>query len=226
MPDSVLHIPGLLKPEELQEIETLFAKAGFVDGRVTAHQAAKEVKQNLQVDAQNQQELPALQMIVLKALNSSPLFQAAVLPKHVYPFLFSKYTAGMQYGWHVDSPLMGDPPLRTDIAMTVFLSDPATYEGGELVIQANTGPVAFKPAKGDAIVYPCQFLHCVNQVRSGERAAAVTWIQSVVPSPQQRQILFNLQQVQGLLNQRDMHAPESNLLLQTYSNLLRLWAEG
>jgi PKHD-type hydroxylase len=166
-----------------------------------------------------------MQAIINNALASSPLFNAAVLPKYVYPFLISKYTPGMYYGWHVDSPLMGNPPVRTDVAMTLFLSDPAAYEGGELVIQAGQHNIPFKPAKGDAIVYPCQYLHCVNEVRSGERRAAVTWIQSAVRAPDQRQILYNLNQVHALLSHKNQHAPETNLLLQTHSNLLRMWTE-
>ena len=93
------------------------------------------------------------------------------------------------------------------------------------MIQTASGPVASKPAKGDAILYPCQFLHCVNEIRSGERLAAVTWIQSNIQSPEQRQLLFELNQVHALLSQRDAHSPEAMQLLQTYSNLFRMWAD-
>lgn len=86
---------------------------------------------------------------------------------------------------------MGEPVIRTDLAMTIFLSDPTAYEGGELVIQTSFGPVPLKPAKGDAILYPCQFLHCVNEVKKGERLAAVTWVQSNIQLTEQRQILLN-----------------------------------
>jgi PKHD-type hydroxylase len=226
MANDFLHIPSLLLPEELQVIDTLLETVSFVDGRATAGLAAKEVKNNLQADAGDTETLPKLQQIIQEALMSSPLFQKALLPRYVYPVLFSKYTPGMYYGWHVDSPIMGNPPIRTDLAMTVFLSDPGTYEGGELLIQSGGNVLPFKPAKGDAVVYPCQYLHCVNEIKSGERKAAVTWIQSGVSSPEQRQMLFNLQQVQAMLNQRDMHAPEAQLLLQTYSNLLRMWVDG
>lgn len=224
MPDSFLHIPGLLKPEELEAIDQGLDKAEFADGRATASMAAREVKNNLQVADEGL--LPSLQQIVHTALMQSPLFQAAVMPKYIYPFIFSKYTPGMFYGWHVDSPIMGNPPLRTDIAMTIFLSDPVTYTGGELVIQTAAGAVSLKPAKGDAIVYPCQFLHCVNEVKEGERKAAVTWIQSIIASPAQRKLLFDIQQVQRVLQNKDMHAPETQLLLQAHSNLLRMWMEA
>ena len=109
--------------------------------------------------------------------------------------------------------------------MTIFLSDPSTYEGGELMIQTSAGNMAVKPSKGDAILYPCQFVHCVNEIKSGERLAAVTWIQSNIQSPEQRQLLFELNQVHAMLQQKNMHAPETTLMLQAYSNLFRMWAD-
>ena len=118
---------------------------------------------------------------------------------------------------------MGDPAIRSDLAMTVFLNDTASYTGGELVIQTSSGPVAMKPAKGDAILYPCQYLHCVNEITNGERIAAVTWVQSNIRSTEQRELLFQLNQVHAILP--DKHSQEANLLLQTYSNLFRMWAD-
>lgn len=218
------HIPALLRKEELVMLEQLVQQARFVDGKATASMAAKEVKNNSQVDASDA-ALNAIQDILNKAIQTSPYFNVAAQPRKVYPFIISKYEPGQYYGWHVDSPIMGEPMLRTDIAMTIFLSDPDTYEGGELLIQTSFGPVPLKPAKGDAILYPCQFLHCVNEVKKGERLAAVTWIQSNIQSTEQRQILFELNQVQAVIQQKDKHSPEANQLLQTYSNLFRMWAD-
>lgn len=226
MPESFLHIPALLKKEELEQIEQLCSTARFIDGKATAGMAAKEVKNNLQLDAADTAHLEPVHQIIGNAIMTSPLFQAAVMPKYVYPFIISRYGPGMFYGWHVDSPVMGMPPIRTDVAMTIFLSDPSEYTGGELVLQAGGQIVSFKPAKGDAVAYPCQYLHCVNEVTAGERKAAVTWIQSGVREPGKRKILFDLNQAHQLLTKKDMHAPENNLLLQSYSNLVRMWAEG
>lgn len=224
MSQQLIHIPSLLTADELAGIEALVAKSNFVDGKLTAIMAAKEVKNNLQIETGNE-NLAAIQQIISIALQQSPLFNIAALPKNVYPFLISKYTTGKFYGWHVDSPTMGNPPIRTDLAMTIFLSDPATYEGGELLIHSDTGVSSFKPAKGDAVLYPCQYLHCVNEITSGERVAAVTWVQSHVKDPAQRQILFQLNQVHSALYQQAPHAPATNLLLQTHSNLFRMWAD-
>lgn len=218
------HIPSLLKTTELIALEQLIPQAEFVDGKATASMAAKEVKNNRQMSAVDE-VMHTVQHILNEALQSSPYFNVAAQPKTVYPFIISKYEPGQYYGWHVDSPMMGDPVIRTDLAMTIFLSDPSAYEGGELVIQTSFGPVPLKPAKGDAILYPCQFLHCVNEVKKGERLAAVTWVQSNIQLTEQRQILFELNQVHALLQQRDKHSPEANQLLQTYSNLFRMWAD-
>jgi PKHD-type hydroxylase len=220
---SLIHLPQLLKLEELVEIDHLLENSLFIDGSKTASLSAQSVKNNLQIDLSDQLTLPDLQKIIKSALDSSPLFQIAAMPKEIYPIVFSKYSSGMTYGWHVDSPLMGRPQIRTDLAMTIFLSDPNSYEGGELLIQGSQGITAFKPNKGDAILYPCEYLHCVNPINSGERRAAVTWIQSQVRSAEKRQILFNLNQVHGSLYQKNSNSEEANLLLQTYSNLLRMW---
>jgi PKHD-type hydroxylase len=224
MGQQLIHIPELLTADELMAIDALVAKANFIDGKLTASMAAKEVKNNLQIEAGNE-SLAEIQQLITAALKQSPLFNIAALPKNIHPFLVSKYAAGKFYGWHVDSPEMGNPPLRTDLAMTVFLSDPAAYEGGELMIQSDTAASSFKPAKGDAVLYSCQYLHCVNEIRSGERVAAVTWIQSNVKDPAQRQILFQLNQVHSALYQQAPNSPATNLLLQTHSNLFRMWAD-
>jgi len=219
------HIPALLKPEELTALEKLISEANFVDGKATASMAAKEVKNNLQLDSTDAEAMASIQQILNNAVQTSPFFQVAAQPKKTHPFIISKYGARQFYGWHVDSPIMGDPAIRTDLAMTIFLSHPATYEGGELSIQCDPGTTNFKPAKGDAVLYPCQYLHCVNEIKSGERVAAVTWIQSNVKDPGQRQILFQLNQVHSALFQQAPNAPATNLLLQTHSNLFRMWAD-
>ncbi|MEY4540122.1 MAG: hypothetical protein RLZZ306_1879 [Bacteroidota bacterium] len=220
---SLLHLPQIITHEELIKIDALIKSSLFVDGAKTASMSAKSVKNNLQIDKNDIQTLPQLQAIILRALETSPLFQIATLPKHIYPIVFSKYSEGMTYGWHVDSPQMGSPAIRTDLAMTIFLSDPSTYEGGELLIQGSQGVTAYKPNKGDAVVYPCMYLHCVNPITQGERRAAVTWIQSEVGSVEKRQILFDMNQIHGSLYQKDPNSMEANLLLQTHSNLLRMW---
>ena len=218
------HLVQVLNSDELIQMEHLISEAAFVDGKSTATMAAKEVKNNLQIDPLDK-AYTKIQQLINKALQRNVHFQASAQPKQIHPFLISKYGVGQQYGWHVDSPLMGDPMVRTDMAMTIFLSDPTDYEGGELVLSGPAGPVGFKPAKGDAILYPCQFLHCVTEIKKGERIAAVTWLQSNIQSSEQRQLLFELNQVHSFLQQQAADSPATAQLLQTYSNLFRMWAD-
>ena len=225
-PSQYLHIPQLLNATQVQQIETLLANARFVDGTATASLKAKAVKKNLQVDQSDVTNLQQLQQIVMQGLTTNPLFSSALFPKVVYPPLFSRYEESMTYGWHTDGPIMGQQQaLRTDIGMTLFLSDPDTYEGGELEIQSPTGLVQYKLPKGDAIFYPTTQIHRVAPVTSGTRYVCVSWIQSVVRDPQEREMLFTLDSVHRNMIKEDLHDPNASLLLQVYSNLLRKWAE-
>jgi PKHD-type hydroxylase len=221
---TYLHIPGFLSAAQLNQVEQLSQQAPFEDGRKTASLAAKEVKHNLQIDPTSQQYM-ALQQIMFEAINQSVLLRNVTFPRQVHPFLFSKYGPGMAYGWHVDSPVMGNM-IRTDIAITVFLSEPGEYEGGELELQTAAGISLYKYEKGDAICYPCTQLHRVREVTKGERKVAISWIQSMVRHAEQRKILFEINGVVETLRGKELQSEEANLLLQTHSNLLRMWSEN
>jgi PKHD-type hydroxylase len=222
---TYIQVQGLLKPDELAAVDALLAQSEFTDGKLTATGAAQQVKNNLQL-SKSSATAQQLENIILTAISQSPLIQAAVMPKFVLPPLFSRYEAGMQYGWHVDSPLTGQmPTIRSDVSMTVFLADPASYQGGELVIQTEVGNVAFKMNKGDAIIYPTTKLHVVNPVSSGTRQVAVTWMQCAVRDVAKRELLLQLNTVQQMMYQRAPQAPEYLVLQQVYSNLVRMWVE-
>lgn len=224
IPTQYLQVHGLLKSNELQMIDNILSTAEFVDGSSTASDAAKAVKNNKQLP----EGLPLIQIqnIIQQAISSSPLIQAAIMPVMVLPALVSSYTGGMSYGWHVDSPLMGaNPTIRTDVGMTIFLSDPESYEGGDLVIQSPSGPVSVKMAKGDAIIYPTTRLHGVAPVESGNRIVAVSWMQCAIRNSDQRELLFQLRSVQESIYQKDPLSTENQMLQQIYSNLLRQWCE-
>jgi PKHD-type hydroxylase len=219
---TYLHIPGLLSIDELRSIADMSDHAVYEDGKLSASNAAQQVKNNVQLSQQDQAYI-SIQQIILQSLNRNLLFRNAVLPQQVYPFLITKYHEHMSYGWHVDSPVMGDM-LRTDVAMTIFLNQPTAYEGGEVELQTSLGPAKFKLNAGDAICYPCNYLHRVNEVTEGYRHVAVTWIQSLVKAPEQRNILFGLQQVTESLYSKKIATEELGALQQHYSNLLRMWA--
>lgn len=220
--NTYLHITNLLSETEVDDIRSLFKSGAFDDGRLTAYSAAKEVKSNLQLNPQTQEHL-AIQQNILAALNRNTLFRNAVLPHSIHPFVISNYKPGMHYGWHVDSPVMGNM-IRTDVALTIFLNDPEEYDGGELELQTANGNILYKLNKGDAICYPCTQVHRVREVTRGERNVAVSWVQSLVKETVYRKMLFEIFQVTENLRSKALAEEEYLVLQQHYSNLLRMWA--
>jgi PKHD-type hydroxylase len=222
----IVCIDNVLTTEELTEIHQLLKDAEFQDGQLTAGRYAKTVKQNQQVKG-NTAAAQCIRAIANPALKRNSLFQSVVRPKVIRPLLISRYEVGMSYGTHTDNALMGvgDDLTRSDVSMTLFLSDPNSYEGGELMIETTLGEQGFKLAAGAAIVYPSTTLHRVAEVTAGVRLVAVTWIQSIIRDVQEREILFELDTVRHSLFEQSGKTVEFDLLCKTHSNLLRKWAE-
>jgi len=214
----------LLKNDELIRIRETVKELSFVDGAMTASMGARQVKSNLQADSKSKGALE-IESIIKNAVLDSPLLQQAFLPSKIRLPIISQYQKGMSYGWHTDSPLMDDPAIRTDIAMTLFINDPEQYDGGELVLVSPNGNVPVKLPAGHCVIYPTTMVHCVSEVTHGERTAIVTWMQSKIRSQEQRDIVFNLSQVMAVINQNNPNSQEGNMLMQSYSNLVRMWAE-
>jgi PKHD-type hydroxylase len=222
----IFPIQDVLTSTEVIEIATSLADAQFVDGKLTAGWHAKSVKHNTQLAAKHP-VAEMLQTIIAQALQQNPLFQAAVRPKVVRPMLFNCYDVGMSYGRHTDNALMpiANGLMRSDVSMTVFLSDPEQYDGGELVLETSLGEQVFKLSAGSAIVYPSTTLHEVRPVTRGKRFAAITWIQSLVRDPAHREILFDLDTARQVMFKRQGKTPEFDLISKSLSNLLREWSE-
>lgn len=221
----IICMANILSSEELGLIVDRLKNAEFVDGKLTAGWYAQQVKNNAQLknDAAPTQELRNL---VNQALKRNSLFQIAARPKAIRPIMFSRYQGGMYYGTHIDNAIMGDEKLmRSDLSLTLFLSDPATYTGGELVIESTQGEQAFKLDAGSMVVYPTTTLHRVEPVTEGERLAAVTWVQSLVRDAHNREILFDLDTVRDTLFQKSGKTAEFDLLSKSIANLLRKWAD-
>jgi PKHD-type hydroxylase len=222
----LIKIDRLLGPEALAEVTALLATAQFEDGKSTAGQQARGVKNNQQARA-GDAALQKIQAITRAALDGNAGFISAALPRRVAPALVNRHAEGMAYGPHVDNAIMGrEEPLRSDVSMTLWLSDPRSYDGGELVIDDPMyGHQVIKLAAGNAFLYPSTTIHRVNPVTRGVRHAAVFWIQSLVRSPEQRRILFELDLTVISLRKKDAAAPELTTLTSIYHNLLRQWAE-
>ncbi|BAL97726.1 Fe2+-dependent dioxygenase [Rubrivivax gelatinosus] len=226
----LLRLDGVLAPEALAEARALLARGEWVDGRTTAGAQAAQVKRNRQLRA-DAPETQALQQLVLGALERHALFFTAALPKRVLPPGFNRYGGeANHYGNHVDQAIRYHPQtrqaIRTDISCTVFLSDPADYDGGELVIEDTFGERRVKFAAGDAVLYPGTSVHRVEPVTRGERLAAFFWIESLVRSDEQRRLLFDLDMSLVALRERHGESAETVALTGTYHNLLRQWADS
>ena len=218
-------IPDILDWPTLKKIRAAINEIGFDDGRRTAGRDAKRVKHNLELKT-GSEKANEIQVTVIKALQRNMTFRQAARPFYTHPPLISRYQEGMDYGLHVDDAMMGgNPKERTDISVTVFLSDPADYDGGETVMHSPFGEQEVKLPAGAAVVYPSSTLHRVAPVTRGERLAAVTWVQSYVRDPAKREILHDVYQMREKLAKLHPDDEEADLAFKTYANLLRMWSE-
>ena len=222
----LIRIPSVLDRSELDNVRRLLANAAFVDGKFSAGLAAKRVKNNQEVD-RGARELEQLNNLLMGKLVQHPLYRSAALPLRIAAPYYARYTSGMQYGEHVDDPVMGaDGQLyRSDLAITVFLSDPSTYDGGELAINTAFGEQLVKLPAGDAVMYPSSSLHRVAEVTRGERLVAITWVQSLVRDPARRELLHELNHVRERLLASAPESEDARLINKTYVNLVRMWGD-
>jgi len=219
-------ISNVLSNEELTQIHKLLDGAVWKSGAQSAGSSAASQKANLELD-QNTDNWQQINQLVVGRLYQHPDFQSAVLPHRVSAAFVSKYTEGMEYKAHTDDPIMGSvhSRYRSDVAVTVFLNDDSTYDGGELVIHTQFGPISTKLPAGSAVVYPASSLHEVSTITRGARLACVLWAQSMVRDPQQREILFDLDTARQALKLSTPKAEVTSRVDQAYLNLVRMWSE-
>jgi PKHD-type hydroxylase len=186
---------------------------------------ARRVKHNEEASTEAG-ELEQLNALVMGSLVNHPLYKAAALPHRVAAPFYARYTEDMRYGPHVDDPVMGEGTrYRSDIAVTIFLSDPESYAGGELVISTSFGEQYVKYPAGDAVMYPASSRHHVAKVTKGMRMVAVTWVQSLIRDAARRELLYELHQAREKLLQQLPDAEETRYVDSAYVNLVRMWAE-
>jgi PKHD-type hydroxylase len=225
----LIQVPAVLTAAQVAEVRRIIDAADWVDGNVTSGAQAALAKRNRQLPEDSAAAKRAGE-IVLDALGRNPLFMAATLPAKVWPPLFNRYGGGEQFGMHVDNAVRvkrgGTDRLRSDLSATLFLSDPDTYEGGELTVEDTYGAHAAKLAAGDLIVYPASSLHHVTPVTKGERLASFFWVQSMVRDEIRRRVLFDMDvAVQRLARELGQGHEAVVALTGTYHNLLRMWVE-
>ena len=225
----LLHVPNVLTKAQVQSIRQAMQQDNqWVSGKDTAGSQASQIKNNLQIDRQSQIYLQ-LSPFILQQLQNNLLIQAFALPNEILPPMFNCYQDAGHYGNHVDSAIHyfaeKNKQVRTDISLTLFLSEPDEYEGGELIIEDTYGCHEVKLDAGDAIVYPATSLHRVEAVTHGERIAAFSWIQSMVKDDWKRAMLFDLDRTITSLRQKLGDCDEVVHLTSHYHNLLRQWGD-
>lgn len=224
----MLQIPGILSAAEATDFRERLETAGWVDGRGTAGHLSAAVKHNAQLHWQDPLAIELGHRLVAR-LDCHPMFLSAALPREILPPLFNRYEGGGHYGPHIDGairPVDGTARrIRTDLSLTVFLSDPAEYDGGALEIMDFAGGRSIRFPAGDAILYPASTLHQVTPVTRGVRLAAFTWMQSLVRDDGERAMLFEIDTAIQRLPAGGEVAAARLLMTNVYHNLLRRWTD-
>jgi PKHD-type hydroxylase len=224
----LLHIPEVLSTETVTSIREQLQRADWVDGGVTAGHQSILAKKNMQL-RENTPLAENLGNRVLAALQENALFATAALPLRVFPPLFNRYQTGDSFETHVDNAIRQISGtahrIRTDLSATLFLNEPADYDGGELVIEDTFGVHEIKLPAGHLILYPANSLHHVRPVSRGERLASFFWIQSLVRDDAERTLLFDVDMAIRRLHTETRDHPVEVQLTNVYHNLLRRWAD-
>ena len=226
----LIAIPDVLDAAAVARVRAIVDAGEWVDGNATSGPQAALAKRNAQL-AEGGAAAREAGAIILDALGRTPLFVAAALPAKVWPPMFNRYAGGQAFGVHIDNAVRvrrdSDFRLRSDLSATLFLEDPAAYDGGELVIEDRFGAQRVKLPAGHAVVYPSSSLHHVTPVTRGVRVASFFWLQSMVRDDGARAILFDLDQsVQRLTAQLGGDDRSVIELTGIYHNLLRRWADA
>jgi len=221
----LLKIEGILNEQQLDTARNIIYGGNFKDGDNTGP-VAKIIKNNKELVLSDEQT-KKLNSVVMGNLCKNPTFNNAVFPLKIAQPIYARYMSGMYYGNHVDEALMGPPTghYRSDISVTIFLTDPDGYDGGELIIETPFGVNQVKLPAGDCVIYPSSSVHRIAEITRGERLVAVSWIQSYVRDPEKRLQLYKLGQSLEILVRNKPGAKETLDILDVYTNLKRMWSD-
>lgn len=217
-----LQIDDLLTQAEVATLTELSRRTKFISGRASnPHNTSKNNVIQDPADPAGQQA----SQIALAAIQRSEQARNFVFPRRIAIPTFLRYGAGMTYGAHVDAAFMSlsGQLLRSDVSCTIFITDPASYQGGELTIYLGTEAIHVRGRPGSAIFYPSTTLHEVPPVTSGERLVMITFIESQIPDQMQRDLLYTLNEVKALEGLK-MDWSNRTSLEYVVSNLLRMWS--
>lgn len=221
----LIQLKNVLGPKEIVQVKQLLSSARFVDGKLSAGQVAASVKNNQEI-AGDDPLLDSLNQLVMGNLLRHKKYQRAALPARIASPFYAIYEKGMEYGEHIDDPIMGQGDrYRSDLALTLFLNEPDEYEGGELIINMNNEERSIKYKAGDAVLYPATTRHRVAAVTAGRRMVAVTWVQSLIKDNEQRSLLYELSCAREKLLRKQPDEEHTKQVDLVYVNLVRRWSE-
>jgi len=216
-------VENVLTREELAWAQQLVANGRFSDGRSSAGGTAGAAKQNQQLEMAPEigQQLSGM---VIGALQRSNRFYRIALPLEISTPMINRYAPGMCYGPHYDSPVFHAPngsQVRGDLSVTLFISPPEEYDGGEL--HDSMSGKRIKLEAGSLVVYPTGGLHEVTEVTRGARHAIIFWVQSMVRDHEQRSLLTSLDECVERVSARLPANDEVRQLTGVFANLGRMW---
>jgi PKHD-type hydroxylase len=223
-------VPDVLSKADVADFRGVMDASEWEDGRSTAGAQSAKVKRNEQLPPDSPAERQLGERII-SALTANPLFISAAIPLRIFPPLFNRYRPGHHFGIHVDNAVRGDHltgmRLRTDLSVTLFLSEADEYDGGELIVEDRFGSQTVKLPAGHLVLYPASSLHMVSPVTRGVRVASFFWLQSMVRDAHARSLIFDLDTaIQALVERIGRDDPETVRLTGIYHNLIRYWAEA
>jgi PKHD-type hydroxylase len=221
-------ISDVLSKDAVARFRAILDAAEWEDGASTGG-AAAELKSNEQLPP-NSELSRRLGEGLLSAVVGNPGFVSAAIPLRVYPPLFNRYRVGHHFGVHVDNAVRGDPMtglrIRADLAVTLFLSEPDEYDGGELIVDDAYDSHSVKLPAGSLAVYPASSLHMVTEVTRGMRFASFFWVQSMIRQDGVRDLVYELDTAIQDLSPRLGSTDEDVMKLAgVYHNLIRHWSE-
>ena len=212
----------LLEPEEALQMGQIVDSMEWKQGKARTKEATGTIKRNLEIKACDSEEAKTLLRQLGDKAVQSELRNHHFLKKS-FGFKFNKYTETGEYKRHGDAPIMGGS-VRTDLACTLSLSDPSTYEGGNLCYEEPNGEhTEIRLQPGQCVVYPCHMPHWVTPVTKGSRIAAITWFESMFRDLEQRLLLRRFNKVINDMEAADMDGDIRVTLGTIYSKLVRNW---
>jgi PKHD-type hydroxylase len=222
-------IPDVLSKDEVAEFRRIMDTQAWEDGRSTAGAQSAEVKQNEQLPPDSAVARKLGERII-GALTHNLLFISSAVPLEIFPPLFNRYTPGQFFGEHVDNCIRGDQltrlRIRTDLSVTLFLSEPDEYDGGELIVEDYYGSHKVKLPAGHLVLYPSTSLHMVTPVTRGARVCSFFWVQSMIKDTHARRMTFDMDNaIQELVGRLGRNDPQVRQLTNIYHNLIRYWAD-